>query len=416
MNAAPAQRPPPRRRPGGGVYIHVPFCASLCSYCRFPRTDRHDGASRRRLVAAVIAEFALRRDACATLRDGRRPALTCYVGGGTPSVLEPGLFVDLLQGTWGRLARAGRAEVTAEANPESFDEARADAWRGAGVGRVSLGVQSLDPDVLRLLGRRCDPDRARAALRLAASRFPRVSADWILAPGCRRDRLAREFAEARDLGVGHVSFYILELHAGTPLTADVEAGRVPRPRDAEVEALYLGACEDLARLGYRQYEISNFCLPGQRSRHNAAYWRRTPYLGLGPGAHGFAGNRRYANLADLTRYVAEVEAGRLPEARVDRLGPAARRLERMFLPLRTAAGAPLRDLPANDAVLARGEAEGLWRRARGRLALTPRGRLRIDDVETLFAGLAGRGPVDTPKSFGLTCGPVPGTGATGAAG
>ncbi|MBK9302570.1 MAG: coproporphyrinogen III oxidase family protein [bacterium] len=413
MNAAAVQGPPPGPRPGGGVYLHVPFCASLCSYCHFPRTDRHDAAQRRRLVEAVLAEFALRREACATLRDGRRPALTCYVGGGTPSVLEPDLFVRLLQGTWGRLARSPRPEVTAEANPESFDEERAAAWREAGVGRVSLGVQSLDADVLRLLGRRCDPARARAALRLAAARFPRVSADWILAPGCRREHLVREFTEARDLGVGHVSFYILELHAGTRLAADVAAGRAPRPRDAEVEALYLGACEDLARLGYRQYEISNFCLPGQRSRHNAAYWRRAPYLGLGPGAHGFAGNRRYANLADLTRYVGEVERGRLPEARVDRLDVAARRLERMFLPLRTVAGAPLRDLPANAAVLARGEDEGLWRRARGRLALTARGRLRIDDVEALFAGLAGSGPVDTPKSFGLTCGAAPATRATG---
>ncbi len=191
---------------------------------------------------------------------------------------------------------------------------------------------------------------------------------------------------------------------------------MPRPRDAEVEALYLGACEDLARLGYRQYEISNFCLPGQRSRHNAAYWRRTPYLGLGPGAHGFAGNRRYANVADLTRYVAETEAGRLPEARVDRLDRGARRLERMFLPLRTVAGVPLRDLPAHDAVLARGEAEGLWLQQRGRLALTARGRLRIDDVESLFAGLAERGPVDTPKSFGLPCKAASGKLATGEAG
>jgi len=413
VNAAAAQGPPPRRRPGGGLYLHVPFCASLCSYCRFPRTDRHDAASRRRLVEAVLAEFALRRAACATLRDGRRTARTCYVGGGTPSVLEPDHFVRLLAGTWGKLARAPRSEVTAEANPESFDRTRAEAWRAAGVDRVSLGVQSLDADVLRLLGRRCDPGRARAALRLAAANFPRVSADWILAPGCRRERLAREFAEARDLGVGHVSFYILELHAGTPLAADVAAGRAPRPRDAEVEALYLGACEDLARLGYRQYEISNFCLPGQRSRHNAAYWRRAPYLGLGPGAHGFAGNRRYANLADLTRYLDEVERGRLPEARVDRLDAAARRLERMFLPLRTVAGVPLRDLPANAAVLARGEDEGLWRRARGRLALTARGRLRIDDVGALFAGRAGGDPVDTPKSFGLTCGAAPAARATG---
>jgi len=376
----------------GGLYLHVPFCASLCAYCHFARTDRHDAGLRRRYVDAVRREFDLRAADCGLLAvAGDRRAATCYVGGGTPSCLEPDLFTDLLAGTWGRLPRAADAEVTAEANPESFDAGLAAAWRDAGVNRVSLGVQSLDPDVLSRLGRAAGPADARAALALAARVFDRVSADWILAPGCRADHLRAEFAEARDLGVGHISLYILELHAGTPLAAAVSAGRLRLPPDDETERLYLQAREDLAVLGYRQYEVSNFCLPGEASRHNAAYWRRAPYLGLGPGAHGFWGRRRYGNHGDLAAYLGAVESGRPPEAEVERLDRRARRVERIVLPLRTAGGVPLERLPVGEDWLAQGVRDGLWRLDGRRLSLTGRGLLRIDAVEASLVGRLGAG-------------------------
>ena len=376
----------------GGLYLHVPFCASLCAYCHFARTDRHDAGLRRRYVDAVRREFDLRAADCGLLAvAGDRRAATCYVGGGTPSCLEPDLFTDLLAGTWGRLPRAADAEVTAEANPESFDAGLAAAWRDAGVNRVSLGVQSLDPDVLSRRGRAAGPADARAALALAARVFDRVSADWILAPGCRADHLRAEFAEARDLGVGHISLYILELHAGTPLAAAVSAGRLRLPPDDETERLYLQAREDLAVLGYRQYEVSNFCLPGEASRHNAAYWRRAPYLGLGPGAHGFWGRRRYGNHGDLAAYLGAVESGRPPEAEVERLDRRARRVERIVLPLRTAGGVPLERLPVGEDWLAQGVRDGLWRLDGRRLSLTGRGLLRIDAVEASLVGRLGAG-------------------------
>lgn len=367
----------------GGLYIHVPFCASICAYCHFARTDAHDGALRRRYASAVVREFELRRRECPALAADAEAA-TVYVGGGTPSVLEPGLLAEILRGTAGRLSLPADAEVTVEANPESFTPETAAAWLAAGVGRVSLGVQSLDPDVLARLGRRCDPATARRALRLAVDRFPAVSADWILAPGCDARRLADEFREARELGVGHVSFYILELHPGTPLERAIAAGEAAAPDDAETEAAYLAGVEALARLGYRQYEVSNFALPGRESRHNSAYWRRIPYLGLGPGAHGFWGRRRYANHADLRLWCSEVEAGRVPEAEVDLLDREARRLEKLILPLRTCGGIPLDLLPAGLDT-GPGEREGLWRTAGGRLRLTPLGMLRLDDVEAWLA-------------------------------
>ncbi len=379
---------PPRER-GGGLYVHVPFCASLCSYCHFARTARHDAPGRARLVAAVVREFALRRDACAVLRDDGRPLRTAYVGGGTPSTLEPELMTALLAGTVGRLPATPDLELTVEANPESLDAARADAWRAAGVNRLSLGVQSLDADVLRLLGRACDPATARAGLRLACASFPRVSADWILGPGVRADRLHRELDEALDLGVEHVSLYILEVHEGTSLARRVAAGKVRLAPPTQTEAVYLGAVDHLASRGLAQYEVSNFARPGAESRHNQAYWRGAPYLGLGPSAHGFWGRRRYANLADLGAYLAAVEAGREPEEMVDPLDLAARRLEALVLPLRTAAGVPLTRLPAGALDLARGEADGWWRLDSGRLRLTPRGFLHVDTIEERLARWSG---------------------------
>jgi len=378
VSRAGRSAPSPR---DGGLYLHVPFCASLCAYCHFCRTDRHDVDLRRRYVDAVLREFDLRASDCNLLVDGRRCAATCYVGGGTPSCLEPELFARLLAGTWGCLPPTADAEVTAEANPESFDADLAATWRDAGVNRVSLGVQSLDPDVLSVLGRACDPATARAALRLASREFARVSADWILAPGCTAERLRADFVEACDLGVGHVSLYILELHAGAPLAGAVAAGRLRLPPEVETERLYLQARDDLAALGYVQYEVSNFCLPGEASRHNAAYWRRAPYLGLGPGAHGFWGRRRYANHRDLDRYLEAVAQGRPPEAEVERLDPDARRLERIVLPLRTKTGVSLAELPVGEAWLAQGVRDGLWRLDGERLGLTGRGLLRIDAVE-----------------------------------
>lgn len=379
MSATGRTTPPPR---DGGLYIHVPFCNSLCAYCHFCRTDRHDAELRRRYVDAVCREFALRDRKCGLLTGANaRVAATCYVGGGTPSCLEPDLFVELLAGTWGRVQRAPDAEVTAEANPESLTPDTAEAWCAAGVNRVSLGVQSFDPDVLAWLGRACGPETAREALRLAGRVFTRVSADWILAQGCEAGSLRDAFAEARDLGVGHVSLYILELHAGTPLAADVNAGRRRLDEDAVIERTYLEAVDALAGLGFAQYEVSNFCLPGQASRHNGAYWRRAPYLGLGAGAHGYWGRWRYANYGDLRAYLQAVGEDRFPEASWEMLDPAARRLEGVILPLRTATGVDLGDLDVSAAWLSRGEGEGLWRIVDGRLCLTARGMLRIDDVE-----------------------------------
>lgn len=376
-------------RPGGGLYLHVPFCAATCGYCHFARTADHDQALRRRTVAAMVRELELRRGRCAALRDGRRPLATAYVGGGTPSALEPELLAELLQGTVGRLPRAADLELTVEANPEHLTAAAAQQWLAAGVNRVSVGVQSLDDEVLRRLDRRCGPRAARRALATACRVLPRVAADWIL--GLQRDtrRLLAELDEAIDLGVEHLSLYILELHPQTPLTRAVAAGRLRLPADRHIERQYLECCEHLASRGLHHYEVSNFARPGAESRHNQAYWRGAPYLALGPAASGYWGRRRYANARALADYLARVERDELPEAEVDPLDARARRLERLVLSLRTAAGVPLADLPAGALDLVAGARAGLWTAAAGRLRLTSRGWLIIDTIEARLAAALG---------------------------
>lgn len=372
-----------------GLYIHVPFCGSVCSYCHFARTARHDAGLRRRVVDATVAELSLRRARCRVLASGRRPLRTVYIGGGTPSQLEPALMEALLAGTVGALPAADDLELTAEANPESLTGDLARSWRAAGIARVSLGVQSLDSEVLALLGRRCEPAAARRAIDLACRSFDRVSVDFIIGPGLDRARLLAELDETIGRGPDHVSLYILELHEGTALARAVAAGRLMLPPDEETEGHYLACVEQLAARGLAQYEVSNFARPGAESRHNQAYWTGAPYLALGPSASGYWGRRRYTNECQLEPYLARVESGEVPEAQVDPLDRAARRLEALILPLRTVRGVPLDRLPRGALDLARGEAAGLWTMAAGRLRLTPRGFLWIDTVEERLAAACG---------------------------
>ena len=363
-----------------GIYIHVPFCGSICSYCHFSRTADHQPVVRLRYVESVLREFDLRLQACPALRGGRL-LKTAYVGGGTPSELEPHLMERLLDGTVGRLQPSADFEFTCEANPESLNEEKVRRWLAAGINRISLGVQSLDEDVLKMLGRSCLPDVARRGLKLACSSFERVSADWIIGPGLQEKALLAELDEALVLGVEHFSLYILELHEGTRLQEAVRAGQVRLPADEHTERLYLAAVNFLAQKGIRQYEVSNFCRRGAESRHNRNYWLRRPWLGLGPSAHGCYGPRRYGNIADLEQYCQTVENGHLPEEMIDPLDLSSRLLERIILGLRTDRGVPLQWLAEGCLDLAAGCAEGYWAVEEGFLKLTARGFLVIDSIE-----------------------------------
>ncbi len=263
------------------LYIHVPFCERRCEYCDFASVAGLRGHAE--YVEALRAQL---RATAAALPGVRLRSV--FVGGGTPGLLPPPLLRSVLDEMRGGFALEPGCEVTIEANPSSTSAARATAWLEAGVNRVSLGVQSLDPATLRFLGRVHDAHRALAALaELRDAGVPRRSADLIYAVPTLSDAAWRDTVEgvlAHDCG--HLSAYELTVEAGTPLAAEVEAGRV-EPVDAETSLRQHWMVVDLAaRAGYAQYEVSNFARPGEECRHNLAYWGNRFYIAVGVGAHG----------------------------------------------------------------------------------------------------------------------------------
>jgi oxygen-independent coproporphyrinogen-3 oxidase len=359
-----------------GLYVHFPWCSFRCPYCDFAvTTDRPIPGVR--YADAVIAEIRMRAPAFAG-----RPCATLFLGGGTPSLWEPAAIARVVEAARA-LGLPRGAEVTIEANPESAGAARAAAWREAGVNRVSIGVQSFDPVVLRKLGRRHSPGQAEAAIREVAAILPNVSVDLI--HGGRRSSVASAREDARrvaSLPVTHVSSYALTLDADV-LAEDVPFARLARegkldfPGDEEVVAQGRAIAEVLGAAGFRRYEISNFARPGLESRHNLLYWRSEDYLGVGAGAVGCVrpgGDAlRWTNHREVGPWLADVTAGRLPEESVERIGAAAARNERIMLALRTAEGLDL-DLVGEGL---RGEVDAL---VRAGLAVRAGGRLRLTDT------------------------------------
>jgi oxygen-independent coproporphyrinogen-3 oxidase len=358
--------------------VHFPFCAHRCPYCDFAvTTDRPPAGAR--YLQAVLRELELRAPRFA----GLRPA-SLYVGGGTPSLWDPAEVTALVSALRDRLGLPSTAEVTIEANPDSVDEARAAAWRAAGVNRVSIGVQSFDPVVLRKLGRRHSPEDAARALEIAAAAFPNVSVDLIYGGRHSTVATAREdAARAAALGAAHVSAYALTLD-GDVLAEEVPFARLARtgklafPGEEEAVAQARAIRAALRRAGLRRYEVSNFARPGLESVHNGLYWTGASYLGLGAGAvgclRGDAGGVREANHREWPAWAAEVDAGRLPTAEEDRFDAKADANERLMLALRTRAGVPIAAL--GDPV--RHEVAPLVRHRLavvrdGRLVLTSRG-------------------------------------------
>ena len=353
-----------------GVYVHVPFCASRCDYCAFATwTDRHHLAER--YVRAVVAEAARAEPA---------PATTCFVGGGTPSQLPADLLAEVLAA----VPLAPGAEVTVECNPDDATEALLATWRAAGVTRVSLGVQSLDPVVLAGLGRRHGVDAVTQAAALVRSAgFSSWNLDLILG-GAGEDGASwrRTVEGALALDPPHVSAYCLTVEPGTPLAAD------PR-RHPDEDALadrYLVADELLGGAGRRWYEISNWARPGHECRHNRLYWEQGDYRGLGCAAHSHATGRRWWNVRTPERYCAAVESGADPVAGEEVLDAAARRQEALELRLRTRDGVPRSALDLDDPALA-----GLVRPEGDRVVLTTRGRLLASEVSLRLRSLTPTG-------------------------
>ena len=373
-----------------GVYVHFPYCAHRCPYCDFAVTTAPVPAGGR-YARAVLAELALR----GAPFDGLE-LVSVYLGGGTPSRWATEEVAEVLAALRARYGAARLAEVTIEANPESCDRPRLEAWRAAGVTRVSIGVQSFDPGVLAQLGRRHDGPGAARAVAEAAAVFDRVSVDLIYAG--RRSSVASAAADAARAvacGAGHVSAYALTLDPEVmaeevPLARAARSGRLAFPGDEEATAQARAIRAALRRAGLQRYEVSNYARPGQRSIHNQLYWDGESYLGLGAGAagclRGAEGGVRWQDLRDASAWLTAVEAGRLPTGEEDRFDQVADRNERLMLALRTRRGAPLELVgAAARPELARLLGHRLAVVRAGRLVLTSRGLLLESAVaERLF--------------------------------
>ncbi|MGO8874529.1 MAG: radical SAM family heme chaperone HemW [Acidimicrobiales bacterium] len=354
---------------GPGLYVHIPFCASRCDYCAFATwTDRHHLAPA--YVEACLREYAEAR------AGGLESASTIFLGGGTPSQLANEDLVRLVSA----FARQPGAEVTVEANPEDVTPHWLAACVESGVNRISLGVQSLDPVVLKGLGRRHDPEAvARAVADIAGAGIERCSVDLIYGGYGETDeswgRTLRGVLALEPVP-GHVSAYALTVEAGTPL-----AGDVARHPDDDVQAKrYEIAEEELGGSGYAWYEISNWSRPGEESRHNLNYWMEGDYRGLGCAAHSHRAGRRWWNVRTPDRYIELVSSGASPEAVSEALPLEARRLESLELALRTRLGVPPEALEeALEAEPALQELVALDER-NGHLVLTLGGRLLANEV------------------------------------
>ncbi len=263
------------------LYIHWPFCLSRCPYCDFNAHVR-DVIPQRRFRDALRRELAWEAE-----RLGRRSLRSIFFGGGTPSLMEPETVALLLEDARAMFDISGDLEVTLEANPTSIETSRLAALRDAGVNRISIGIQSLEPEPLAMLGRRHSVAQAIAALEIARKLFPRVSFDLIYArPGQSIAAWRSELRHALDLVADHLSLYQLTIEPGTKFEALHRSGEIVLPEPDLAAALYDATAEEAARFGLLPYEISNYAKPGAESRHNLRYWRYGDYAGIGPGAHG----------------------------------------------------------------------------------------------------------------------------------
>lgn len=339
-----------------GVYIQVPFCQTKCTYCNF-----HTGVVARDRFAPYAGAICreMKQTAAGMTSQAQDVSVdTVYFGGGTPSLLEPVALKRILDalGDNFAFARPARqesalmdsAEVTLEADPETITREKANAWLESGFNRISLGAQSFSDAELQAAGRmHRRADIFAAATILSEAGFRNISMDLIAGlPHQTRESWEESVAQLLFIRPGHLSVYMLEIDEGSRLGKESLAGgkrysAAEIPPDDSIAEFYDFACTRLAAAGYEHYEISNWALPGRRSRHNLKYWQRQPYLGFGAGAHSFDGVKRWSNIHDSAQYVACIEQGTSPREQIETVTPAQALEEELFLGLRQLEGVDL---------------------------------------------------------------------------
>jgi len=370
-----------------GLYVHVPFCSSICNYCNFNR-GLFDPELKDRYVAALLKEIQSSPHAA-------RPADTIFFGGGTPSLLDASEIESIIGSLRRSFDLSQDAEITLETNPETVDREKLEGFRAAGVNRISFGVQSFQDDELKRLGRIHSADRARAAMAAArAAGFDNVSLDLMMwLPGQSVDRWLANVDALVEAGPDHASLYLLELYPNAPLKEEMARGGWSLAPDEDAADMYLEAMARLERHGYRQYEISNVARPGRASRHNLKYWTDGEWVGFGCGAHSTVAGVRWKNVSATEEYVNRVAAGTSVVTERRHLSHDERLGDALFTGLRLCEGIDLEEVGhryAVDVWSRYGEAlrpyidEGWLVRRGERLSLTRAGMLMANEVMAAF--------------------------------
>jgi oxygen-independent coproporphyrinogen III oxidase len=374
-----------------GLYLHIPFCKQACHYCDFHFSTSMGLKSR--LVEAITQELALRADYL-----GPQATLdTIYFGGGTPSLLTQSELEQLFDAIHRHFRVAEDVEVTLEANPDDLTPQKVRELAASPINRLSIGLQSFHEPHLQLMNRAHSATESGTAVRLAQDAgFENISVDLIYGvPAASHAIWEQDMAAAFALGVPHLSCYALTVEPDTVFGRRQQKGTFRPPPDDFVARQFELLLLEMARHGYQQYEISNFCQSGRESRHNSAYWRGVPYLGLGPSAHSFNGHSRQYTLANNPQYVAAVLERHEVPATIEVLSPLDRANEYLMTSLRTAQGTDLRHLrdtlgvdllTQQAAYLHELQATNLATLdAAGTLRLTDQGKLLADHITlTLF--------------------------------
>jgi oxygen-independent coproporphyrinogen III oxidase len=369
-----------------GLYVHIPFCSSICNYCNFNR-GLFDSGLKDRYLTALEQEIR---------RTGRgEPADTIYFGGGTPSLLEPEEIARLIAACRESFAVEGGAEVTLETNPETSSLPRMEQFRQAGVNRISFGVQSFRQAELERLGRIHSAQRAREAVKEArAAGVDNISLDLMMWLPQQTSADWRESVEALiDVGPEHASLYLLELYPNAPLKEEMARAGWSLAPDEDAAEMYLWSLDRLDRAGYAQYEISNVARADRASRHNLKYWRDGEWLGFGCGAHSTRARARWKNIAGTAEYVSRVIAGAPVVTDRRELSDQEHLEEALFTGLRLTDGVDIADVGRRygadvwaryGASLQPFLAEGLLRSEGNRMWLTREGMLVANEIMAVF--------------------------------
>jgi oxygen-independent coproporphyrinogen-3 oxidase len=383
-------RPATTRWPVRHIYVHIPFCARICPYCAFYK-DLLDRSQTSRFCEALLRELELYQGAAVSSPPGQFGNLlhilasTIYFGGGTPTALNIAQLELLLRGFHERLELSQLIEWTIEANPGSVSARKAAILKKFGVSRISLGVQSWDEELLKLLGREHNAWQAEESFRiLRDAGFTNINVDLMFGlPGQTADQWRATLEKTIALQPEHISTYCLTYEEDTEFFLRHARGEFRQDADADAEffEMTMAMMEDA---GYRQYEISNYARPGFESVHNRAYWLGKDYLGIGPSAVSTVGMQRWQNVCDYRTYIDRVLAGQSPRASGENLTRKMKRTERIALGLRTRDGisaSELKNLPQKIEELITLK---LLRKSNGNFLLTRRGKALADSVAEAF--------------------------------